>query len=84
MHNRSQILLDRSRVRSPAVPIDHVTHYAETKPDDVAVIDDRPGQEPRILDWVAFNELCNSLANGLLDLGVAPGEPVAWWRRAWV
>ncbi len=60
---------------------DHVTHYAETKPGDVAVIDDRPGQEPRVLDWRAFNELCNALANGLLDLGVEPGEPVAWWGQ---
>jgi len=61
------------------VPVDHLTHHADTIGDRVAVIDDRGGQDIRTLDYTGFNALTNRLANGLATLGIRPDEHVAWW-----
>lgn len=58
---------------------DHITHYADTRGDDVAIVDDRPTQAVRSLDFAGYNAEINRLANGLIGLGVQPGEHVAWW-----
>ncbi len=63
------------------MPIDHLTHYAETVGDRDAVIDDRPGQPVRRLTYAEFNALANRVANGLVGLGVEAGDHVAWWGQ---
>ena len=63
------------------MPIDHISHFAEERGDDVSVVDDRPGAEPRFFTWHEFNATCNRLANGLLELGIEPGQQVAWWGQ---
>ncbi len=61
------------------MPVDHITHYAETRGDHVAIVDDRPGEPARELTFTAYNAEINRLANALIGLGVEQGSPVAWW-----
>ena len=61
--------------------VDHLTHFGAAIGDRPAVIDDRPGETPRTLNYADFNALANSLANGLAELGIAPGQHVAWWGK---
>ncbi|MEM7287408.1 MAG: AMP-binding protein, partial [Actinomycetota bacterium] len=63
------------------MPVDHLTHYAETRGDHTAIVDDRPGVDVRSMDFAAFNDEINRLANALSSLGLAPGEHVAWWGQ---
>ncbi len=51
---------------------------AQAAPDKPCVIDDRPGGSARMLTYSQFNSTVNRLANGLLDLGVRPGEHIMW------
>jgi long-chain acyl-CoA synthetase len=63
------------------VAIDSLTLHAETIGDQLAVVDDRPGGTVRTASYYEFNATVNALANGLLDLGVTPGDRVGWWGR---
>ncbi len=61
------------------MPVDHLTHHANTIGDRLAVIDDRGNQHVRKLDYTSFNALTNRVANGLANLGIQPDDHVAWW-----
>ena len=61
------------------MPTDHLTYHANTIGDRLAVLDDRPGESPRSMTYAEFNAHTNRLANGLVDLGVAVDDHVAWW-----
>lgn len=47
-------------------------HWAETKPDEIAIVDG-----DRSLTWRQWNELANSLAHGLKKRGVEAGDIIA-------
>lgn len=57
---------------------DLITAHAAANPDKIAIIDDRPGQEPRQITFAELDAYTNQIANGLLALGVAPGDKVMW------
>ncbi len=58
---------------------DFLTNYAQTQPNKLAVIDDRPNGKIRTLNWQQLNEEANRLVNVLTDIGVTqPGEKVVW------
>jgi acyl-CoA synthetase (AMP-forming)/AMP-acid ligase II len=61
-----------------ARPLDFLTTYARLHPDKPAVIDDRPGAEPKFWSFAELNGQANRLGNALLGLGVAPGDKVIW------
>ncbi len=52
--------------------------HAEALNDKIAVIDDRPGEEPRQLTFAELNRCVNRIANGLIGLGVKPGDKAMW------
>jgi len=59
-------------------PPDLLTLHAKLQPDKLAVVHDRP--DGKIVRW-SFAELeaeANRLANGLLALGLRPGEKLVW------
>ncbi len=57
---------------------DQIAFHAESRPDHLAVVDDRPGQPIRTLTFAELNRCVNRLANGLTALGVAPDSRVIW------
>ncbi|MCB0990555.1 MAG: AMP-binding protein, partial [Acidimicrobiales bacterium] len=57
---------------------DLITAHAAANPDKIAIIDDRPGQQPRQITFAELDQYTNRIANGLLDLGVEPGDKVMW------
>lgn len=57
---------------------DPLTAVSELVPDKPCVIDDRPDGSVRMLTYRQFNACVNRLANGLLNLGVRPGQHVMW------
>ncbi len=59
-------------------PLDSLTGMALAQPDKTAIIDDRPGGSVRSLTYGEFNAYVNRLANGLLSLGVEPGDRIMW------
>jgi len=61
------------------VYVDQLTHHAATIGDRIAITDDRRGEQVRELNYAAFNDLANQVANGLATLGIEPGAHVAWW-----
>ncbi|MDH3293780.1 MAG: AMP-binding protein [Acidimicrobiia bacterium] len=61
--------------------VDSLTAMALAQPDKAAVIDDRPGEVPRILTYAEFNHYVNRIANGLRAMGVVPDEKVMWLGR---
>ncbi|MEZ5375477.1 MAG: AMP-binding protein [Acidimicrobiales bacterium] len=58
--------------------MDLLTAHAQATPDKVAVVDDRPGQEPRQMTFAEFNACANRLANGIVDAGIDAGAKVMW------
>lgn len=66
--------------RAATVPIgDHLRRWADTRPDDPAVFD--PGTDGRRelgWTWRDLDQQVDRIATLLLDLGVQPGEPVAY------
>jgi acyl-CoA synthetase (AMP-forming)/AMP-acid ligase II len=56
--------------------MDILAMHAEGRPDAPAVIDDRPGEEPKILTYKELNEAANRVANSLQTLGVKLGDKV--------
>ncbi len=59
-------------------PPDSLAAMAAARPDKAAIIDDRPGGLVRSMTYRDFNGYVNRLANGLLSLGVAPGDRIMW------
>jgi fatty-acyl-CoA synthase/long-chain acyl-CoA synthetase len=57
---------------------DLLTMYAAAKPDDVAVVDDRPDGTVRQLTWAELNAQANRLATVLAERGAGPGTKVVW------
>lgn len=58
--------------------MDLLTAHANATPDKIAVIDDRPGSEPRQMTFAEYNACANRLANGIVDAGIEPGDKVMW------
>ena len=57
---------------------DLLTMYAAAKPDDVAVVDDRPDGTVLQLTWAELNAQANRLAAVLAERGAGPGTKVVW------
>ena len=57
---------------------DLLTMYAAAKPDDVAVVDDRPDGTVVQLTWAELNAQANRLAAVLAERGAGPGTKVVW------
>ena len=57
---------------------DLLTMYAQAHPDKLAVIDDRLGEDVRILTYAEFEDVTNRLAHVLQGYGVGPGVKVVW------
>lgn len=49
---------------------DFLVGYAQSQPDKMAVIDDRPSGKIRTLTWKQLNEESNRLASVLIDAGL--------------
>lgn len=60
---------------------DLLSVHAGLTPDKVAVVEDAPGRNPRRFTMAEMNAYANRIANGLLHLGVRPGERVVWCGR---
>lgn len=61
--------------------LDHVTHWAQETPDNLAFVDERTGDEPgttRRLGWQEFEAEVNRWANAILDAGIEPDQFVGW------
>jgi 3-phosphoshikimate 1-carboxyvinyltransferase len=73
----------KPRPRRPAgdptrTPVtDQVRRWAEQRPDQPAVVE-CGGSQPRVWTWRELDAEADRLAGALLDLGVRPGEPVAF------
>jgi 3-phosphoshikimate 1-carboxyvinyltransferase len=65
--------------RAARTPIDeHVRRWAAERPDAPAVVDiGTEGDRDQVTTWAELQRDADRLASTLLDLGVAPGEPVA-------
>ncbi|MDH5521447.1 MAG: AMP-binding protein, partial [Acidimicrobiia bacterium] len=59
-------------------PQDTLSAMARAQPDKTAIIDDRPGGPVRSMTYRELNGYVNRLANGLLSLGVEPGDSIMW------
>jgi long-chain acyl-CoA synthetase len=62
----------------PTMADDFLTAYAAAIGDKLAVVDDRPDGWVRSLTFAELNVYANRLANGMLDLGVRPGDKIVW------
>lgn len=58
--------------------MDFLTAHAQSQPEKTAVIDDRPGEDPRSQTFAEFNSYVNQIANGLLELEIQPGSKAMW------
>lgn len=58
--------------------MDVITGHAQTSPDRLAVIDDRPGSEPRQMTFGELDLYTNQLANGITAENLAAGAKVMW------
>src|SRR5215470_17641246 len=63
---------------TPTQPPDILTLHAQTQPDKIAVIDDRPGGSVARWSFAELNRDANRLANALLELGIRPRDKVVW------
>ncbi|MDQ1741837.1 MAG: cyclohexanecarboxylate-CoA ligase [Pseudonocardiales bacterium] len=61
-----------------------VRRWASECPTETAVVElASPSRPERVLTWQELDAQADALATVLLDLGVAPGEPVAWQLPNW-
>ncbi len=58
--------------------MDLITGHAQTSPDRLAVIDDRPGSEVRQMTFTELDLYTNQIANGIAGVGLEPGSKVMW------
>ena len=63
---------------SPTPPADYLTAHAQAFGDKVALIDDRPGEPVRQRTFAELEADANRMANGLIEVGVEPGQKVMW------
>jgi fatty-acyl-CoA synthase/long-chain acyl-CoA synthetase len=63
---------------SEKAAMDGLTAVAMTQPDKLAVVDDRPGESPRLMTYAEFNRYVNRIANGLRAMNVEPDEKIMW------
>jgi 3-phosphoshikimate 1-carboxyvinyltransferase len=68
-----------------STPIDaFVRRWARERPDDTAVVEvASEGRAEQVVTWRQLDERADAAASMLLELGVAPGEPVAWQLPNW-
>ena len=64
-------------VDNRAMP-DFLSFYAQSQPDKLAVVDDRPDGSVTTLTWAELEAQANQLANVLLAHGARPGSKVVW------
>lgn len=58
---------------------DFLIGHAQSQPEKLAVVDDRPNGKVRQLNWMQLNEETNRLANVLIDAGLTEfGQKVVW------
>ena len=57
---------------------DFLSFYAQSQPDKLAVVDDRPDGSVTTLTWAELEAQANQLANVLLAHGARPGSKVVW------
>ncbi len=57
---------------------DFLTFYAQSQPDKLAVVDDRPDGTMTSLTFAELEARSNRLANVFIALGVGPGKKVVW------
>ncbi len=61
--------------------VDHVSYWAQARPDELAIIDERVDGEPgatRSLTWAQFEAEVNGWATAIIDAGVGVGQSVGW------
>lgn len=61
--------------------VDRLAAMAALKPDELAIVDDRPDGFLRQMTFREFNALVNKIANGLRARGFEPGERLLWAGR---
>lgn len=68
-----------------AIPIEaYLRRWAAERPAETAVVETASADRPeRVLSWRELDAQVDAAATMLLDLGVAPGEPVAWQLPNW-
>lgn len=68
-----------------ATPIEaYLRRWAKELPAEAAVVEiASEGRPERVLSWRQLDDQVDAVATMLLDLGVAPGEPVAWQLPNW-
>ena len=68
-----------------ATPVEaYLRRWAEELPAEAAVVEvASEGRPERVLSWRQLDAQVDAVATMLLDLGVAPGEPVAWQLPNW-
>ncbi|SCG76976.1 3-phosphoshikimate 1-carboxyvinyltransferase [Micromonospora coxensis] len=78
-----QDVIDPGRIATE--PLDAlVGRWARRRPDDPAVVEAAsPGRAERCLTWRELDQRADAAASMLLELGVEPGEPVAWQLPNW-
>ncbi len=57
---------------------DVLSLYATTQPTKPALIEDRPGSAPQVLDYATTESAANRLAHALAGFGVGAGASLAW------
>jgi fatty-acyl-CoA synthase/long-chain acyl-CoA synthetase len=60
---------------------DRLAVVASQKPNQMAIVDDRPDGSIRSLDYAELNDLVNRIAHGLVGSGFKPGERLLWAGR---
>jgi 3-phosphoshikimate 1-carboxyvinyltransferase len=74
-----------SVARLAAIPVaDQVRRHARERPDHDAVIEaESPGRPGDSLTWLELDQRADDAASLLLELGVGPGDVVAWQLPNW-
>jgi acyl-coenzyme A synthetase/AMP-(fatty) acid ligase len=61
--------------------LDRLAVVAREKPDQLAIVDDRPDGFVRSIDYGELNDLVNRIAHALIGSGFKPGERLLWAGR---
>ena len=68
-------------MENPLLDRDWLSLLAERRPNDPAAVDDRPGEQVRVVTFKELDQLVNRLANGFLRSGLGVGGRVAFCSR---